>query len=222
MTTTVRPEVPLSLTRVEVEGTYAGVSWVNLFWLEPETTGTPGTVDMNGLAEDFFNAYVDWTQAQRSEECTVDQAIATWYDGSGGVVVGSYANSTAGSDIGNPLTGQVAMVVSWRIARSYRGGHPRTYLAGFTFNKLASAQTWSTDVLAAMQTATDGFLAAVDGLTLGTLGHVSLGCLSWYVGGSSELVPKQYRDTPVFFPIGSAVVKPGVATQRRRLGANSN
>jgi hypothetical protein len=190
--------------------------------LQAPTDGEPGITDMNGLADDLRTAYGDHLMSPRNIDATLEQCVATWYDGSGGVVVGASAAPVVGTDGGPALTGQVALVLSWRIARSYRGGHPRSYLAGWSQTSLDTAVKWSDDLIGTMQDAGEAFLGAVNGTELGVSGHVTLGTLSWFVAGGSELVPREYRDTPVFFPIGSVVAKPGVATQRRRLGSNNN
>lgn len=190
--------------------------------VQAPTDGEPGITDMNALAADLHDHYASNLMNLRNVDATFEQTVATWYDGSGGVVVGAHADPAVGTDGGPALTGQVALVLSWRIARSYRGGHPRSYLAGWSQTSLDTSVKWSDDLIGDMQAAAESFLGDVNGTELGVSGHVTLGTLSWFVAGGSELVPREYRDTPTFFPIGSVVAKPGVATQRRRLGSNNN
>jgi hypothetical protein len=138
--------------------------------------------------------------------------------------IGAAVGSTAGTLAGATLTGGTAFVVSYTIARRYRGGHPRgywpfgdavtlndpqTWTAGFTGNVNADLGAFFTDALAA------GWTGA------GTLLHVNV---SYYEGftvvtnpitGRARNVPT-LRATPLVDTVTGIVARTQVGSQRRR------
>lgn len=114
---------------------------------------------------------------------------------------------------GGDFPANVALVVSWSEFLSYKGGHPRTYLAGIPrtagLNPQQVAPAYATNV----QTTANAFLADLAGHTWPT---------AW---GAGELVVVHYRlngaalTPPEPRPITGALVNQRFDSQRRRLGA---
>lgn len=117
-----------------------------------------------------------------------------------------------------------AMCVSQLIARRYRGGHPRIYLAGLPGATLTNAQLWGATVKAAVDAGLDGFAnAVIAGAPVG-MGAVDLVSVSYFEGFTPFRYPSgRYRNIPNLRVAGPVVdeitdfrVNPKVASQRRR------
>lgn len=208
--------------RVAVQGSFSDTTWVNVFWLKVITSGTPTGTQVAGLAHSFLADYNTSLMPGRSTACQTAQCICQWNDGSGGMVEGADATPAPGDQAGSFLSAQVALIISWRLAVRYRGGHPRSYLAGWPTTALLAANNWQSGVVTATQTRVSTFLTNINGLTPTGFSSVTLGVLRQFANKGSEAKPPNFLDPPQFRPFTSAVVKPGLATQRRRLGANLN
>jgi hypothetical protein len=134
------------------------------------------------------------------------------------------ASTTAGGDTTHPsLAANSAIVVSQHIARRYRGGHPRKYLAGMHSNMLQDVQTLNASFITAMSTGWTAFEAACTAAppaAVGTLTHVSVSYFSGftnhtYPSGRVRPIPTP-RGTPLVDPIIAFTVKPHIGSQRRR------
>lgn len=217
-----RPAIPLDVVRVAVEGHVNGHPWVNTFWLKVVTASTPTAAQVNGLAAAFHSAYNARLMAGRSNLCAQVQTLAQWNDGAGGMVDGSNATLHNGTFSGESVPMNVAAVVSWRLSVRYRGGHPRSYLAGFADAARADEVSWNTTNITAWSSQVSNFLSDINALTPTGFSSVVLGVLRQFAGGGSETHPPTFLNPPVFRPFASAVFKPGIGTQRRRLGSNLN
>lgn len=157
-----------------------------------------------------------------SGNAATSQVICTWNDGAGGAVDGSDATPVSGSSGSQPMPASAAAILSWRLAKRYRGGHPRTYLAGQVVGSMMNEVEWLSAFVTDKQTRANNFLTGVNALTPSPFTSVTLGVLSYFAAGGSETKPPTYLDPPVFRPFTSVIAKPGIATQRRRLGSNFN
>jgi hypothetical protein len=126
---------------------------------------------------------------------------------------GSNSTSSGGtSGIGQGLPANIAMAVSWQINRRYRGGHPRTYLVGFSDPQTTGTTSWDPTVAGAVRTAAAEFIDDVNALTIAsTGGTITLGVVH-YKANKVVLTP------PTFDPFQGAQVHPRIDSQRRRLG----
>jgi hypothetical protein len=134
------------------------------------------------------------------------------------------AVSVQGTNSGTYISAQACMVVSYEIARRYRGGHPRGYWTPGATEELENPRFWETDYQAAYQSAIDSFftsVAASGWSGAGTLTHVNV---SYFAGftvvtspttGRARNVPTP-RVTPVVDPVTSTIARSTVGTQRRR------
>lgn len=175
---------------------------------------------MSAFAHSFLAAFAAmWSQVGFSS-CSVDQCIAEWNDGAGNVVAGTDATLTAGTGTHGSTPANLAWVLSWRLAARYRGGHPRTYLAGIDAIELLDNVSFKPGSVTTLQGLANTFLGAINALTPAPFSSVTLGVLRQFANGGSTKVPPIFLDPPQFKPFQSVVVKPGIATQRRRLGDN--
>lgn len=168
---------------------------------------------MNTFTGNFYDAYKNNLLQFQSSEATLTQCAATYFPtGSPLVVVGDHTGSDAGSDSdGDPMPASIACCISWQSGVYWRGGKPRTYLAGLQDDVIVSPQFWNSTFRTNLATGADAFLSAVNALASGNFDSIQLGLVSFMSGGVA-------RTPPLFFPFVGASVHPRIDSQRRRLG----
>lgn len=136
---------------------------------------------------------------------------------------GQWNGTSQGQDSGSALPAQVAVNIEFSIARRYRGGKPRIYLPPPDAGKQADAGHWSGTFTAAMDTAFEAFIAAVEAIDVGAVGQLTHVNLSYYTGfknitnssGRERAVP-QYRTEALVEPVTGYHTKTELSSQRRR------
>lgn len=116
-----------------------------------------------------------------------------------------------GGTEGGDHPANVALVVSWKEAISYRGGHPRTYLAGIPRSSLSDPQHVTGAYRNSVQTAANAFLSEISGITWPSGWGSSNLCVVHYRRHGADLIP------PHVGAILSATVDTRMDSQRRRL-----
>lgn len=172
------------------------------------TGGPPSTSDLNSLATTIrgaFNtnlkAFFDTSTALEHVQ-VVDLSSST---GAGGIDTTAVTGTRAGS----LLPGGSAVLINHRIARRYRGGKPRTYLPAFTASDVTNRQGWLSASVTALQTGWNNFIAAINGVTVGSTVISGFVNVSYYSA-------KALRTTPHIDAITASVVSFNPASQRRR------
>jgi hypothetical protein len=115
----------------------------------------------------------------------------------------------AGTRTGEHVGGQTAMVVSWRGTWSYRGGKPRTYIAGLDDEAFASPIQLASDIVVAQRAAAVELIANILALTGAYGSDVQLGAL---IGNNATA-------SGAFYPFTTALVTQQIGTIRRRAKA---
>jgi hypothetical protein len=135
---------------------------------------------------------------------------------------------TTGATVGSrsvvPVTAGAAAVVSFKMARRYRGGHPRIYIPGLGYDYIATAQQWSSGALANIAAAFNAWALAVQAAATSGMGTTIQVNVSYFSGftnvtfpsGRIRPVPKLRVGGPVVDVLTNAFVNPNVASQRRR------
>lgn len=204
------PAVPRNIARVSVTGTMGSQPWANVFHIKTTCSADPVASDVSDLAENLRGKYVEAFGPVFNENGTILECDISWSAGAGLSVDGLAVNSVVGSDSGAPLDCAAAVGVSWRVAESWRGGHPRQYLPCVTQDRLDTPSAYSTGTLSDYQDAVDEWLGFVNGITTSPFNTVTLGCLRIFSGGAA-------LDPPQFVEFIAGVVRPTPFTQRRRL-----
>jgi hypothetical protein len=137
---------------------------------------------------------------------------ASWLYASGQSLEYAASYSNIGGIAGAEATDATCAVINWSITDFYRGGHPRTYLAGIPQSKITNGRTLLTAYAASLATQGINFLTGINALTHGGISATALGTVR-FASGNAWLSP------PVFRPYQSATVRSILGTQRRRLGA---
>jgi hypothetical protein len=129
-----------------------------------------------------------------------------------------------GGATASPLAAGVAMVLRYRIARRYRGGHPRVYLPGMANAFLNTPTQWATASQASIVAAWVSYLAACTANTnpaaIGTITHINISYYQGFTvvtppGKRAKNVPTP-RVTPLVDPVINVSGNPKPGSQRRR------
>lgn len=130
----------------------------------------------------------------------------------------------AGSRAGSGLQAGVSPIIKFKVARRYRGGHPRIYLPAGVGTDTATAQQWTSTFTSLLLTNWQAFITAcVAGppASFGTLSHVNV---SYFAGFTNKTFPSgRIRPVaslrvgvPVVDTVVSYSINPNFGSQRRR------
>lgn len=184
--------------------------------------GSPSTSDAVDIAQGLFGAMTTaanmWRNSVQLTGCTVTDLTSST------AAQGEFTGSQVGGNMGTILAGGTATVVSYQIARRYRGGKPRNYFPWGSGSDLLNAQSWATayitEVNGAWATyAGEALLVTGGGTTI--TNHVNV---SYYEGNDAVIDPrtgraKNYpvpRATPLVDVIHGFTVRIQPGSQRRR------
>lgn len=216
------PNVP-NVLRVQMQG-HVGIDadWITRFHLQYSGTA-PTSAQLNALAGVIRAGWGTNLKALLPASAGLD-SVSIEDLSSLTAAVGIDTTGVVGTRAGSLIPGGTAVVVSYRIARRYKGGHPRGYWVAGVSADLGDAQQWAGAFLTAFQTGIDAFFAAAIGTPWtggGTLAHCNV---SYYHGftvvtnpttGRARNVPT-LRGTPVVDLVTARVAQDNLGTQRRR------
>jgi hypothetical protein len=185
------------------------VQIVNVFHVRngPSTAGYT-LAGISSLATAMANAFTTHLRPRLSVSWSGDDVVAQ--DLSSPTAPGVILSLSGNGSTSGVLPASVACCLTWKIARHYRGGHPRTYLGPLGSAALETATSFEAVFLTATQTAASSFLTAVNALTIEGNAQ-ALVCLHRTLGGAQLA-------TPTHSPILAVQVDSRLDTQRRRLG----
>lgn len=136
---------------------------------------------------------------------------------------GTVSVSHAGTGSGTSLPAQCCINVEFNISRRYRGGKPRMYFVPATESGQNNDSTWSSSLITAVNAAFTAFFAAIEALSIGSMGTLAHVNLSYYEGftnitnssGRERAVPT-YRAVAKLDPVVGYSMKAVIGSQRRR------
>ena len=197
------------------QGSYLATNWVNVFYLQYAGT-TPVDADLATIATGLRTA---WNATLGSIQCNqVILTKTTVMDVSRNP--GAYGENNTAATASGGTTGfpaNVAVAISKKVARRYRGGHPRLYMTGTPTTASSDGKTILTATLAGWNTTVAAWLTQVNALTTASTGAVKLANVGYYFV-SPPKTPPQIRPVPVVELIVSVSINSRLDTQRRRLG----
>lgn len=175
--------------------------------------GPPGSAytqsQIDQLAVSMASLFVGNLMPLTSTQYTALDCTATDLTSDVGVSsIAPMVGQGVGSGTSTPFS--LAVVISWKIIRRYRGGHPRTYIGPPQQSSIASGTSFGTSFVTQVQNAATAFRGGVNGLVLGGSTQ-RLVCVHRYQGGV-EL------PDPIVDVITGNSVDTRLDTQRRRLG----
>jgi hypothetical protein len=199
--------------RVAINGSQGTAHWTNVFWCLLTTGGTIVQADLDTWLTAFQLAFKTRFGPQQLSSISYTSAQGVLFAPGGGELLSVLAMTGAGTLTGvSGNDASQAACVSWSANVYWRGGKPRTYIAGPNTSSLTGSQQLASGVVTNMATAAANFRTDVNALTATSITGTTLGFVSFRTG-NAERVP------PVFYPFVGSRVHPRVASQRRRLGA---
>jgi hypothetical protein len=137
--------------------------------------------------------------------------------------VAQWQGSHVGGDGGNPMPASTCVVLKLAIARRYRGGHPRLYLAGFSESEVNDPQSWKPAFVAGVVSTWTAFIAQVVSGAPSAVVAVNQVNVSYYQGFTNHTFPSgrtraipNLRTTPVVDTVTSVSADTKFGAQRRR------
>lgn len=134
------------------------------------------------------------------------------------------STGATGAASGTTVPEGTAVIIKKKIARRYRGGHPRVYIPGATVTSLAGPNQWNATSLAnyvsAFQTYINAASAVTNPAAIGTITHVNV---SFFQGFTNKTFPSgrthpvaTLRATPIVDTVTGLSGNPIPGSQRRR------
>lgn len=182
---------------------YTGAGSVTLSELESFAEAGTQTTD---LPAPFVGASPDTEVGQPSFYTDLSSDVGVGF---------TYDYTWTGTNTGSDVPSSASVLVSHRILRRYRGGHPRTYMMVGTTNDFLSGSTkfWQAAFLANVQAGWDAYLADFP-LTIGARTWTPVNVSYWETVGGVRVL----RETPLVDLIVGETTRERVCSQRRRLG----
>lgn len=214
------PPVPKVL-RVDFQQTLASVNVRNRIFLQYTGTG-PAVSDLNTLGATISSQWSSHMASAQNTELTlaaIEITDLTNISAAQTLVTSGVAGTGASSILANGA----AAVIRFKIARRYRGGHPRFYLAGLMNTDLTNGSSFTGTFVGNLATAWSAFIngiIATPPAALGTLSHVNVSYFQGFTNktfpsGRMHPVPTQ-RTVPLVDAVLAYSVNPIPGSQRRR------
>lgn len=190
-------------------GTAGPTRWANVFHVTYLTDFLDGT-EVQALADAFYSAYTTAIKPVMTNAAAMTQCTAQDISTNTGPVKDHIA-TTVGTNVAGIGPAQVAACITWKVATHYKGGHPRTYLAGVPLGMSSDGQSWGSTYQGLLNTAAGNLLSSVNAINVGAAGLVTLSAVHRTRAGVT-------LNPPTTEPIVAVEVDHRVDTQRRRLG----
>lgn len=202
------PPVP-GVVRVKLQGTNQTVGWVNVFYMTYSGT-PPSTADCSAVATSVRAAWLSAiAPAMLTGTILTGVEVADMSTSTG--AVGSNSTSAAGTKASSaPLPVNCAVVISYKVNRRYRGGHPRNYLPGPNAADVSNGRTWQSAYQTVLNAMSGNWPTALNAISSGGSNY-QLAAVSYYNGGA-------LRTQPLVMAVTSCVVHTRLDSMRRRLG----
>lgn len=207
-----RATPPPGAVRFAVSGKMpAGGNWAEVFWFMTTNSGGLTIPAVQALGVKLLQPWQIEFLSLLASDLGVALTTTTFYGDAGLVITAESAETLVGGSTAATREDQVAVVVSWLVGSTWRGGKPRTYLP--SPEGLASADTAHITAAAATTLQAHGVQAITDwnAVTSGPFLTCQFVCLRFFSKGAA-LVP------PQALPVIGCKVDTRFDTQRRRLG----
>lgn len=209
------PDVP-QVIQFAMLGTHNSYPWVNVGYLQYVGIA-PAVADLNAIGTSIGNAWNTNVAPLCHANVTMSAVNLVDLTNRGAAISAVTGLAHPGTRAGSDNPNQVATVISWKINRRYRGGHPRSYWPAGVQADITVGRTWTTTFQTAATNGANAFRTALNAITYGssTLRMVSV---NFYTHNPTTGKPIYVTPVPPPFTIQSALCHGRVDTQRRRLG----
>lgn len=220
MTVPPLPDVPC--VRIHCQWSEGGALQAGSRFYLSYSGSAPSGANCATLAADVGTAWSAHLAAIISNNWTLDEVDVIDIASHSGAS-GQATPSVVGTRSGTGLPNQVANNVEFDISRRYRGGKPRIFLPGACEADLATQATWSSAFIGDSNAACVAFFAALEALSIGSMGTLAHVNLSYYLGfhnvtntsGRVRSAPL-YRATAIHDTVVGYATKATLGSQRRR------
>jgi len=193
---------------------------VNIFHLLAESSATLDQAKLNQACQGVHDEFAQKLVPKLSTALIFETVECIQYLDSTDVLTSIVTAPVPGGDSGYLLPANVALVISWKIPAYYRGGHPRTYLAGIVSDRTNDNRTWTSQTISEFNTQANAFRLGMDAVAQQAWGPGSrMVTIQQFEKGGSTQVPKVYLDPPRVHGVVGESVHPRIDSQRRRLGS---
>lgn len=217
------PNVP-NVIRLALSGTIADAGpWLSAFFLHYSGTA-PTATQLGTFNASVASAYTTDLKALADVDTTLTQIESTDLTSATGAVAIT-PESIAGTRALPILSAAACTVISYEIARRYRGGHPRGYWKFGVEGDIFGPGQWSSTYVNTVTTDFNAFLTAIFGAGWSGAGTITQVNVSYYSGftvvtspttGRARNVPK-VRTSPLVDTVTGITVRQSIGTQRRRV-----
>lgn len=204
------PNVP-QVIKLTAGGVYHDTAWLNIFHVQ-YSGGAPSSTDLVNWLVLCQTVFETAYQAEMSADNELTELTATDLTDPSAASA-SHTFSAFGVRSGDFNPANVAVCIGLKIARRYRGGHPRKYLSWGTSGTFAtgSVKDWDPGFITDCEAKFTALLNGIIGLTEGSTTFATNVSVSYRTAGA-------VRAVAVVDPIVSSTMAPRVCSQRRRLG----
>jgi len=209
------PPAPLKpvagVAKVAFNGTLGNVNVANVMHVGAELDNTAWSqAQMDALATGMRGLYVTHFCPLITSNYSLLEVVATDLSTNEGLS-STMGGTTAGSQAGSVTPANVAVGITWKQRRRFRGGHFRTYLPPpGTATYYSTSNTWSAAAVTAYTAAALAFRTGVASL--------NPGARACQLVAVSRVQDDQWLDPPFVYAITSQGVDTRMDSQRRRLG----
>lgn len=200
--------------KIRATGTFGVANWANIHYMQ-YTGGPPTAAGLTALADLWATTWQTRFAAHLSSASILTQVDCVDLNSVSGETA-TMSTSKAGGTSGGAMPASVAVCVSKKIARRYRGGHPRFYLCGIPVTAGADSKSLSTTYVNAINSDLAASFTALNAFTHASITTCKLANVSYYYtvppANGSVL-----RATPVVDLVSSWAVNARLDSQRRRL-----
>ncbi len=177
-------------------------------------------------AQTWINSiFTDWGNnvvAQQNVNLVLNLAVLTDLS-SASSPQAQQSGAIAGTGGGAAAPAGIAAVVKQKLARRYRGGHPRHYISGLQASQIATPETLTAAYIALLVAGYNAFVSAALGHVPALAAPATEVNVSYFSGfhnvtfpsGRQHAVPTE-RAVPLVDTVIAHAVNPRVASQRRR------
>lgn len=184
--------------------------------------GTLSRTDAQTWVDAIANAWKTNMLVQMSNKITLTQTVLTDLTSATSPQVFSTVTG-AGSGTVNPAGAGTSFVVQKKIARRYRGGHPRQYIPGMIAIFGTTPNTWDATYFGQVMAAYSAFVSAALTAVPVAASPATEQNVSYFTGFTNKTFPSGRvhpvptpRATPITDLVISNVGNPKVGSQRRR------
>lgn len=200
---------------LKFSGVHNSYLWQQIGYLQ-YTGIAPAVADLISVGNTVGTAWGTNFGPMCHANVTLNQIDLTDMTSRGSAQASVTALAKVGTRTGTDVLNNTAAVISWKVNRRYKGGHPRTYLPAGVIADITVGRTWTTAFQTALANAAAAYRTALNGITVSGTSYKMV-YMNIY---THDPVTKQqlYMTPPVPYTIQSATVHGRVDTQRRRLG----